>query len=132
MNRQARILQIGSVLEIAFPFYRHRGIVTGADSLGRPLVTANSAKRGGVCEEPLADFLEGSTYRLIEVPSFEQVPMILVRAKQKLGTRYSLVDWNCDHFVEWAMGREVKSDQLRGWVAVASLVLVAGLAAGRA
>jgi hypothetical protein len=125
-------IQIGCVVEADFGFYRHLGIVTGVNALGEPIVTSNSLARGGVQDETLRDFCGGHCVTVTEYAASAQVPMLIARINQVRGTRYSLTQWNCDHFVEWAFGRQVVSKQLRGWITLATVSIMLGLAAARA
>lgn len=120
-----------SVIEVQYFGYRHRGIVVGWDFAGQPLVASNSAARGGVCVETLADFAAGRDVIIAELLDQQLHAAILRRVRERLGSKYDLVSWNCDHFVEWALGREVKSKQLRDWSAIAAGLLVLGAIAAR-
>lgn len=48
--------------------------------------------------------------------------MVLARARAKLGTSYSLFNWNCEQFVRYAHGLNQESPQL---ATVASLLILA-------
>jgi hypothetical protein len=125
-------IRIGCVVEVEFGFYRHRGIVVGMNGVGEPVVVSNSLAHGGVHDEPLRDFCCGRRFSVTEHVAPEMLPMLVARINRARGTRYSLTQWNCDHFVEWAFGREVASKQLRGWVALVTIAITLGLAAARA
>jgi hypothetical protein len=119
---ELRTLPLGTVLIAAFPFFQHVGIITGRDHRGLPVVTCNSARKRGVCEETFEEFSGG--HPLTAESRTSQLPraVIVQRARSAIGQRYSLVHFNCDHFVEWTMGREPSSRQLQTWATVASLI----------
>jgi hypothetical protein len=132
MPQSAWQFMLCSVLEVRYFGFRHRGIVVGWDGAGQPLVASNSAARSGVCVETLGDFSDGRDVTIAELPHQELHPAILQRVRKKLGSKYDLVSWNCDHFVEWSLGREVKSTQLRDWTAIVACLLFFGAIAARA
>lgn len=123
--------QPGTVVSIpTFVIYRHKGIVSDRWYNGKPMIISNSARAGGVQEEPWDVFAEG--YIVTEdgypsgLPSYE----VVSRARSFIGTLYDLFSWNCDHLVAAAHGLEPQSLQVAATVAVAALCF-AVLAAGK-
>lgn len=105
---------LGTVLSADFVFFKHRGVVTGHDYDGRPLVTSSSRRRGQVVEESLDEFSRGR--QVSAEPALDAHPAAVARnAHSGLGMRYDFLSFNCDHFVEWAKGREPVSRQLAFW-----------------
>ena len=110
------------------PFY-HVGIV--ADSVsndGRPMIISNSQRNGGVAEESLTDFGDASTFRILGYWSELAPAEVLQRARQLVGTKWHLTNWNCEHFVRVAHAVKSESPQLKvGLTLVASAVVIIAL-----
>lgn len=115
-------LHPGDTIGVRVGFVTHVGIVSDRYSDGAPMVISNSHRAGGVTEEPMSVFQ--GRYPLVSVAQPKTLPAghILSLARQKLGTRWNLLSWNCEHFVHWAHGLEPKSPQLSHAVAFAGLV----------
>ena len=115
-------LNPGDTIGVRIGFVTHVGIVTDRYFDGMPMVISNSHRAGGVAEEPLAVF-QGS-YPLVPVVQPRALPVghILFLSRQKLGTRWNLLSWNCEHFVRWAYGLEPMSPQLKQASVVVGLV----------
>ncbi|HEV2174698.1 MAG TPA: lecithin retinol acyltransferase family protein [Nitrospira sp.] len=115
----------GTVIFIwLFPFFRHRGIVSDRYCGDKPMVISNSARAGGVIEEPWDAFAAGQSVQVEGYPSRLAPWIVVQRARDCVGTRYSLVNWNCDHLVSDAHGLVTRSPQVALVIAVA---LIAGL-----
>lgn len=112
-------LKPGEVIGVRVGPVTHVGIVSDRYAGGMPMVISNSHRAGCVAEEPFSVF-QGS-YSLVSVPQTVSLPasLILFRAREKLGTKWNLFTWNCEHFVHWALGLEPKSPQLNQAIAVA-------------
>lgn len=112
-------LKPGEVIGVRVGLVTHVGIVSDRYAEGMPMVISNSHRAGCVAEEPLNIFQ--SKYSLVLVPQTLTLPpsLILSRAREKLGTKWNLITWNCEHFVHWALGLEPKSPQLNQAIAVA-------------
>lgn len=115
-------LPIGTVLSAQFTFFQHVGIITGRDHRGLPVVTSNSARKRGVCIESIEEFSGGRPLRATSRESRLSTVEIVRRAQSAIGWKYDLLRFNCDHFVEWALGCEPQSQQLQAWAIVGSLV----------
>lgn len=72
--------------------------------------------RGMVVEEPIGIFRQGSSIEPRDFPSTLPVREVLARARGKLGQRYDLLSWNCEHFVYDAFGLDKQSPQLKQFV----------------
>jgi hypothetical protein len=58
-----------------------------------------------------------------------QIQQAIVRAKQKLGHKYSFLGFNCEHFANWVQyGKETSSQVSNGFLLVAGLITVKILA----
>jgi hypothetical protein len=127
----AASLGAGSVVAVDLGPYWHIGIVTGRDMLGKVLVTSNSQRRGGVYEEALEKFSGGRAVTVVVTPDAVDALGVIQRAHAALGARWDLVRFNCEHFVEWAFGREPKSRQLQQWAVGAGVIALAAFLASR-
>lgn len=114
----------GTVVGVRVGLITHVGIVTDRLVDSQPMVISNSMRSGRVEEEPWSVFQ--GLYPLVSVAQPAAVPVwqVLSRARQKLGTRWNLFSWNCEHFVTWAFGREPQSPQLRAGVISGLAVLM--------
>lgn len=102
---------------------RHFGIVSakrGAD--GMPVMLANSQNRGGPGEESWAQFTEGNRHDRAYYPSSLAPEDVLANAYGLFGTRYNLMSWNCEHFVNASHGLRPTSRQVIGGIALAAVV----------
>ncbi|WP_084182970.1 lecithin retinol acyltransferase family protein [Nevskia soli] len=103
--------------------FNHTGLkVTFAD--GSTLVYANVPGRG-VIRQSLAEFAMGRSMVTAHGISGHSAFQVIARAERALGTPYRLFNWNCEHFVSWALGREPNSPQLHaaGGALLATLIL---------
>jgi hypothetical protein len=111
---------------------RHFGIVTakrGAD--GMPVMIANARAAGGPAEELWTKFTEGQLHERAYYPSKLPPEQVLTNAYGMFGTRYNLVSWNCEHFVNACHGLRPTSRQVAGGLALAAVVGGIALAAAR-
>lgn len=114
----------GAIVSVPFLlFFRHRGIVSDRWRDGKPMVISNSPHFGGVTEEPWEVFA-GVQAPLVEAtPARRAGHEIVRRAKEKIGTRYHLLNWNCDSLVAFAYGEEPRSAQVEMLVVLGILAL---------
>jgi len=98
----------------------HKGIVSF-----RQTVISNSMRAGGVVEQSLQDFGGGGSIRRIghlgDLPSNE----VAMRAESRIGQKWNLWSFNCEHFVLWAHGLEPRSPQVASALGTVSLVALA-------
>jgi hypothetical protein len=109
---------------------RHFGIVSskcGPDGL--PIMIANARAHGGPREESWHRFTEGQLHERAYYPSALSPEKVLYNAYGMFGTRYNLVAWNCEHFVNACHGLPATSRQVR--VAMAAVMGGLVLAAAR-
>ncbi|MCG7980275.1 MAG: lecithin retinol acyltransferase family protein [Candidatus Thiodiazotropha taylori] len=66
-----------------------------------------------MAEEKEEIFADGCKIKIHGYPS--QLPpfVVLRKARNKLGTKYDVFKWNCEHFVRWAHGLKPESPQLQ-------------------
>lgn len=114
--------QAGTVVSIPiFLFYRHKGIVSDQWRNGKPMIISNSARSGGVCEEPWDIFAEGNIVMVDGYPGGLSKYEVLNHARSLIGTQYLLFGWNCEHFVTYVHGLKPQSSQVTITVAIATL-----------
>jgi hypothetical protein len=118
----------GTVVGTRVGLITHVGIVTDRHAGGQPMVISNSMRSGRVEEEPLRIFQGGFPLVPVTQPALVPASEVLSRARQKLGTRWDLLSWNCEHFVHWAFGQDPKSPQLRAGLISGLAFLMAILA----
>ena len=116
----------GTIVSVDFGIYHHPGIVTDRLLDGKPMVISNSYRRRGVFEESWDDFTCGRKVLVRRSPDPSQVAAILQRSRSRIGNRWNLLRWNCEHFVAWSYGNHSHSPQLQSLVA--GVALVAGTA----
>jgi hypothetical protein len=104
-------------------FYRHKGIVSDRWYGGKPMIISNSARSGGVHEEAWDVFAEGNTVAVDGYPGGLPHFEVMSRAKSFISSQYDLFRWNCEHFVAYAHGLQLKSPQVAATVAIATLCL---------
>lgn len=103
----------GQVVASSREGYSHFGIVTDSWKDGEQMVISCSGLRKMVVEEPMSTFRQGSSIERRSSPSALPAQEVLARARRKLGQRYDLFNWNCEHFVYESFGRPKQSPQLR-------------------
>lgn len=107
------VYEPGTILIVNMGFYQHLGIASDRFSTGNQLVISNSARAGGVTEEPLHQFSGGREISAQGVNGQINIAAVLRRARSKIGSKYNLFNWNCDQFVRWAYGMKPESPQLQ-------------------
>lgn len=108
--------------------YVHHGIYVGGGKvvhyagLSRALLL-----RGPVEEVSLAQFADGRAISIKNRPLPRFAPAeIVARARGRLGEdRYRLTSNNCEHFCEWCLSGESRSEQVERYVGAAHAVLAA-------
>lgn len=116
-------LHPGTVLSTSRLFYRHFGILTDRFINGYPTVISNSGEHGMVAEEPLNKFQGTGDLQVMGYLGSLPQGAVLERAKAKLGSRYALINWNCEQFVRYAHGLKQESPQLATVAALCVMML---------
>jgi hypothetical protein len=106
------VVHPGTILSTSRGFYRHFGIATDNYVNGQPMVISNSGAHGRVVEESLEQFQGQGDIKNEGYWGKLPYQEVLARARKKLGSSYSLLDWNCEHFVRLAHGLKPESPQV--------------------
>lgn len=104
----------------------HDGIYTSTGT-----VIAGSKRTGSVVEEDLESFSGGRKIRSKGYPSTLCAAEVELNARERIGKRYNLFGYNCQHFATECHGQR-RSRQLRSSVlGLAGIVLTVALTRGR-
>ncbi len=107
-ERVAKIYPAGTILETdAYGFIRHVGIATGYGT-----VIHASQRYGQVLETSEKLFARGKPIRTLAHKSSLSGSQLVVRARGKIGQRYGVLTRNCEHFVQWVISGQPRSEQL--------------------
>jgi len=119
------VTHVGLVSHV--PTGRDAGRDAGGAAGGVRVISA-SARRGGVFEEPLADFAQGGRPYRPAIARFVPRGEALARARSFLGHRYRLFTGNCEHLVYGCLGHPRSSPQLTAWLRGAAAAAVGAVA----
>ncbi len=97
----------GTVLLADFDLYRHWGI---ADGIGGVISASN--RKGKVVHEPVAEFADNKEIVVNDNDKYAPSVAAYEKTKQQLDTPYNLLEWNCEHLVNWAFGFKAESKQI--------------------
>lgn len=115
----------GTVVSVpAYIFFRHKGVVSDRWHYGKAMVISNSARAGGIAEEPWDVFTSGQPWTDEGHPGNLPPWEVLQRARSAHRTQYNVLDWNCENFVAYCHGLPPNSPQL----AAVALLALAGIA----
>ena len=121
--------QPGTVVTVPLGFgFRHLGIVSDRWLAGQPMVIAGSSRTGTVAEEAWGVFCPDGRYEVVDLGGPINGHAAVWRARSHIGTRYSLLNWNCDHVVRDAVGLQPESPQIVACV-LGGLMIAAFMAA---
>jgi hypothetical protein len=120
-----RVYRAGQALRTPRFLYSHVGIATDLWRDGEQLIVSCSGNSGKVVVEPLSVFSDGYGVSTIPAPSTLAPELVLQRAYMMIGKPYSLLSFNCEHFLAEAFGSARKSPQLAAGI----LLLLLGFAA---
>jgi hypothetical protein len=119
-------LPVGApVYVVVFGLVKHWGILADRFVDGKPTVVSNSYRAGGTFEEAWDAFSGGRDVHYAPLSTALAGSEVLRRARARLGRRWSLWSWNCEHAVREALGLPVQSPQLRTAVAVGVIAWIA-------
>jgi len=111
----------------------HVGIYIGRDYFGRDWVIHND-KGGVVKEDVLSTFAAGFPVSLVQrvASTWGEQQQIVARAHSLLGQKFDLLDFNCEHFANYAQTGVAHSPQLRfaigatAFIALFAIILSGG------
>lgn len=103
----------GTVVQIDFGFYKHPGLVTDRILNAKPMVISNSLRKRGVYEESWEEFSQGKQVEIGGYPGSLSPGEVLERARSKIGSKWNVFIWNCEHFINWSHGLKTRSTQVR-------------------
>jgi Lecithin retinol acyltransferase len=112
-------LSVGAHLLAPRRGYTHHGIYIGNGRVVHYAGLHRALSRGPVEEISLEEFADGQCV-LLEVGGEVLYPVtaIVERARSRLGeNRYRLTTNNCEHFCEWCLRGESRSEQVELWLA---------------
>jgi hypothetical protein len=81
------------------------------------MVISNSARAGGVAEEPWHVFAAGQRVMVDGYPSNVSPFEVVNRARSLIGKAYDLFRWNCEHLTSFAHAQQPASPQVAATVA---------------
>lgn len=106
--------------------YLHHGIYAGDGRVVHYAGLARSLRRGPVEEVSLDQFAAGRTVLIKPAvkPRFNGAEVVR-RARSRLGEdRYRITRNNCEHFCEWCLHGEARSEQVEQWLAAPWMALL--------
>ncbi|WP_159991987.1 lecithin retinol acyltransferase family protein [Pelistega ratti] len=110
-------MEIGSHLISSRGLYTHHGIYIGNGQVIHYSGLADGVhqQKGSVCQVSLEEFEQGNKSYIQNHTGAMSPDMIVQRAKSRLGEKnYHVVFNNCEHFVNWCIEGEHKSEQVIG------------------
>jgi len=111
-------LQIGDLISVPKDgVITHLGIYIGDRGRGYNEVVHNTPRAGGVVRERFEDFADGKEVSFVERAPAGCGQFHAERALSRVGTKYDLLTWNCEHFVTWVRSGRHSSGQLAGSIA---------------
>lgn len=132
IRKDAQMLNPGDVIRIPCGLYDHLAIVSDKTEYGRPYLISCSHRTGEVREE-LWDVVVGNQrWRHVGAIGSNNPAEILRRARSKIGSRWDLFSWNCEHFVNWACGQPSTSPQLTAAIVGLSVFAIIAFGTRRA
>jgi hypothetical protein len=114
----------GTVVSVAIGPIKHFGIISDRQGLQGPFIISCSQRTGCVAEEAAQAFANGGNINIHGYPSQLNSYQVLQRARSKLGTKYDLLKWNCEHFVRWTHNLKAESPQLQATAILGVLSLL--------
>ncbi|EMN5130297.1 lecithin retinol acyltransferase family protein [Burkholderia contaminans] len=112
----------GTVVRVSYGLYDHVALL-GEYGVGggERNVLAFSAESRGFVEQPFSDFATGRPVTVDGYLGRLAPEVVLGRARSVRGQTYSLIGFNCEHFVRYAHNVEITSPQLWQWALLGSV-----------
>ncbi|HUL67393.1 MAG TPA: lecithin retinol acyltransferase family protein [Burkholderiaceae bacterium] len=127
---RAEELPIGAHLLTPRRGYTHHGIYVGNGKVVHYAGLYRALTRGPVEEVSLEEFADGQAVQVkVGAKALYPAAMIVERARSRLGEdRYRITTNNCEHFCEWCLRGESRSEQIERLLAWPRNVLIGLLA----
>jgi hypothetical protein len=123
-------LPVGAHLITPRRGYTHHGIYVGNGRVVHYAGLCRALSRGPVEEVSLEIFADGENIAVkIGASAMFPASAIVERARSRLGEdRYRITTNNCEHFCEWCLRGESRSEQVERWLAWPRKVALSALA----
>jgi hypothetical protein len=128
--RAGEDLPIGAHLLTPRRGYTHHGIYVGEGKVVHYAGLHRALARGPIEEVSLEEFADGQSILVKNsVAALYPAAAIVERARSRLGeNRYRITTNNCEHFCEWCLRGESRSEQVERWLAWPRKVACSALA----
>jgi hypothetical protein len=120
--QQLASFQAGTVLKVSHGLYYHFGLLGSQVINGERAVISLSWQTGGLLLEPFSSFASGREVICEGYPSALPPQLVLQRAMEKQGVKYSLQLFNCEHLIRHAHGLPPRSPQIEACTFLAGLL----------
>ncbi|MEW8026699.1 MAG: lecithin retinol acyltransferase family protein [Candidatus Thiodiazotropha sp.] len=101
------------IVSVPFGPFRHYGLISDQYVSGSPYIFSCSSRAGQVAEEPAHIFAGGQEIKIHGFQSALNYIQVIDRARSRIGTKYNLLRWNCEHYVRWVHNLKAESPQLK-------------------
>jgi hypothetical protein len=119
----------GTVVWIrAYLLFQHKGIVSDCSYYGKPMIITNDPIHG-VIEQTWDAFAAEQIVQIEGYPSRLPHHEVVRRARSRIGARYRLFDFNCDHLKNYAHALPELSEQVQAVMQTAVIGIAAAIAA---
>ena len=117
-------LPIGAHLLTPRRGYTHHGIYVGDGRVVHYAGLCRALSRGPVEEVSIEEFADGQRIEVkIGSAALYSAAVIVARARSRLGEdRYRITTNNCEHFCEWCLRGESRSEQVERWLALPGML----------
>ena len=120
-------IQLGdkvSRLKRGLPFIRHYAVYIGTDQIGRHCFIENNIDNGVQVINEVYFFRDATSIKVESISqTFAQRHRAVAFAKKKIGTKYSLLGYNCEHFANEVTIGIRKSEQVSLGLGLMTLAL---------
>lgn len=121
-------MKIGDQVSFRFGFAEmltHTGVCVGFDGLSlEPEIAHNSQRFGEVRISRLSEFSEGRPCSVVTTGLQRSVPEVLRVVSGMVGRKYSLLSFNCEHFVNLVRKGRAYSSQVNTAAAIAIVIWI--------
>ncbi len=120
------LLPAGTVVTTSRGLYGHVGILTEPTyGTERRVISLNPGPLGNqVLEESLSTFSRGKPIKALPTKTAAPSWVVLSRARSGQHPPYAWMTFNCEHYVNFALGTPIRSPQIAFWSLAAMALLV--------